>query len=151
MSTIGGWIGSGTGVVVVGLCVIISLFMHRLPGVTHPWLKRLLIVLMYGGGAALAVTTIGGYALDALHWVGGLIGGTSAGLGWAVVVIVATFLAATVLVGLIWAPDWVTAIEAAVLPLVLALIPGGILAQAYTATAFPAQQLTESIAHGLGG
>ena len=151
MSAIGGWIGSGAGVVVIGVCVIISLFMHHLPALTHPWLKRLLIVLMYSGGAALAVTTIGGYALTALHWVGGLLGGTSSGLGWAVVVIVAIFLAATVAVGLIWAPDWITAVLAAVLPLILALVPGGFLGQVYTATAFPAQQLTESIAHGLGG
>lgn len=151
MSGIGGWLGSGAGVVVIGLCVIISIFMHRLPGVTHPWVKRLLIVGMYCGGAALAVTTVGGWVNEGLLWVAGLAGGTGYGIGYAAVVLIAAFLAATVAVGIIWAPDVATAYIAAMLPLILALAPGGWLHQIYTFTAYPAQAATVSVAHGLGG
>lgn len=151
MSTIGGWIGSGAGVVLIGLCVIISMFMHHLPALTHPWLKRLLIIGMYSGGAALAVTTIGGWAHQGLEWVFGLAGGTASGLGFAVLVLVATFLGLSVIVGLLFVPDFTTGIIAACLPFILGLAAGGILLHAYQVTTYPAQTAAEAIARGLGG
>ena len=151
MSGIGGWIGSGAGVVLIGLCVIISMFMHHLPAMTHPWLRRLLIAGMYCGGAALAVTTIGSWAHQGLEWLFGLAGGTASGLGFAVLVLVAVFLGVTVLVGLLFVPDFTTGIIAACLPFVLGLAAGGFLLHVYQVTAYPAQSAAEAIAHGLGG
>lgn len=151
MSAISGWLGSGAGIVVIGLCVVISIYMHRLPKMTHPWVNRLLICGMFAGGSALVVTTIGGWALEGIHWAAGLIGGTSYGIGYAAVVITASFLAVTVLVCLIWVPDIGTAYIAVALPLVLALPPGGFLHTVYLVTTYPAQQATETIAHWLGG
>jgi hypothetical protein len=151
MSAIGGWIGSGAGVVLIGLCVIASMFLHHLPGITHPVLKRFMIAGMYCGGAALAVTTIGGWAHQGLEWVFSLAGGTTSGLGRATLILAATFLAGTVLAGLLFAPDWTTGIIAACLPFVLGLAAGGVLLHAYQVTTYPAQSAAEAIARGLGG
>ena len=151
MSGIGGWLGSGAGVVVIGLCVIISIFMGRLPAMTHQWIRRGLILGMYCGGAAILVTPLGSVALRGLDWVAGLIGGTAYGIGYVAVVIAGTFLALTVAVCLIWVPDMTAAYVACVLPLILATVPGGFLHQVYVTTTYPAQAATVSIAHWLGG
>jgi hypothetical protein len=151
MSAIGGWIGSGAGVVLIGLCVIASIFLHHLPALTHPVFKRLMIAGMYCGGAALAVTTIGGWAHTGLEWVFSLAGGTASGLGFAVLVLVAVFLGVTVIVGLLFVPDFTTGIIAACLPFILGLAAGGFLLHAYQVTTYPAQSAAEAIAHGLGG
>lgn len=151
MSAIGGWAGSGAGVVVIGLCVIASVFLRHIPTVAHPVVKRLLIAGMYCGGAALAVTTIGGWAHQGLEWLFGLAGGTTSGLGFAALVLAATFLTVTVLAGVLYVPDFTTGIIAACLPFVLGLAGGGILLHAYQATTYPAQSAAEAIARGLGG
>lgn len=151
MSAIGGWLGSGAGVVVIGLCVVMSIYMIRLPAKTHPWIHRALIVGMFCGGAALAVTQIGSWTFDAIYWVAGLIGGTSYGIGYITVVLLAVFFFAVVVSGLIWTPDITVAYTAAALPLLLALPPGGFLHHLYLITTYPAQQLTEAIAHAVGG
>jgi hypothetical protein len=151
MAGIGGWLGDGAAVIVIGFCIVVSIYMHRLPGMTHPWIRRLLIVLMYSAGAALIVTPIGSWVVGRLEWAGGLLGGFDNGIGWAAVVIASLFLAGTVFVCLIWAPDMLAAYIAVVLPLVLVLVPGGFMHSVYTATTYPAQQAVESIGHALGG
>ena len=48
--------GSGAGIVAIVVAVFLLRHHPILPGVTHPWIRRLVIVLMYAGGASLAVT-----------------------------------------------------------------------------------------------
>jgi hypothetical protein len=151
MSTISGWLGSGAGVVVIGLCIIMMIFIPRLPGWSHQWVHRLLIAIMYCGGSALAVTTLGGYVLEALGWIAGWFGGTTSGIGYVTIVVASSFLLLTVAVCLIWEPDPGAAYLAAGLPLVLALVPGGFLHAVYVTTSWPAQQATLVIAHWVGG
>ena len=63
----------------------------------------------------------------------------------------AEHLAVTVLVGLLFVPDFTTGIIAACLPFILGLAAGGLLLHVYQITTYPAQTAAESIAHGLGG
>lgn len=153
MSAIGGWLGGGAAIIVAGLCFLLMRFGHHLPKMTHPWQHRLVIVLMYSAGAALLVTTVGGWLLHGLSSLGGLIGGTSpgSGIGWALVTIGALFLFAGVVVALIWMPDPGVAYIAAVTPLVLALAPGGWVHTIYVVTTAPAQGLVDQLAHSVGG
>jgi hypothetical protein len=150
MGGIGGWIGTGAAVIVIGLCVIGSIFMSHLPKVLHSWIRRLIIVLMFCGGAGLVVTPLGSLALRGLDLLGGLVGGYATGWGWAAVVITSAFLAGTAFVCLIWVPDLTAAYIACVLPLILALVPGGILHSIYTGTTAPAQAAVEALAHSVG-
>jgi hypothetical protein len=151
MATLSGLLGDGAAVIVIGLCVVVSMYMHHLPGMTHPWIRRLLIILMFSAGAALIVTPVGSWVVGRLEWAGGYAGGFSSGLGWAAVTIGSLLMAAAVFVCLIWAPDMLAAYIAVVLPLVLVLVPGGFMHSVYTATTYPAQQAVESIGHALGG
>jgi hypothetical protein len=151
MVGIGGWIGTGAAVIVIGLCVITSMFMSHLPKVLHSWIRRLIIVAMFCGGAGLVVTPLGSFALRGLDLLGDLAGGYGTGWGWAAVVIASAFLSATVLVCLIWIPDMMAAYIAVVLPLILVLVPGGFMHSIYTATTYPAQSAVEAIAGWLGG
>ena len=153
MSGIGGWLGTGAAVVVIGLCLLLMRFGHRLPSVSHPWQHRAVIVLMYAAGAALLVTTGGSWVLHTLGSLGGWIGGTApgSGIGWALVTIGALFLLASVVADLIWQPNATAAYRAAVTPLALALATGGVAAQIYAFTAYPAQQLVLQIGHWAGG
>ena len=153
MSTIGGWLGGGAALIVAGLCFLLMRFGHHLHPMTHPWQHRAVIVGMYCAGAALLVTTVGGWLLRTLDSLGGFIGGTSpgSGIGWALVTIGALFLFAGVVVALIWIPDPGVAYVAAATPLVLALAPGGFVHGIYAFTTAPAQQLVTQIAHQVGG
>jgi hypothetical protein len=151
MATLSGLLGDGAAVIVIGLCVVVSMYMHHLPGMTHPWIRRLLIVLMYSAGAALILTPVGAWVVGRLEWAGGYAGGFSSGIGWSAVVIGSLLMCAAVFVCLVWAPDMFAAYIAVVTPLILALVPGGFMHSIYSYTTYPAQQAVESIGRALGG
>jgi hypothetical protein len=151
VTAIGGWAGTGVGLILIGACVVASWFVHHAPASARPWVDRLLIVGMYCGTAALLVTTIGLRALRLLRDLLGLFGGTGAGLGKAAVYIAAVFLLLTVLVAVIKTPDFSAAMYAVALVFVLALVPGGFLHGVYAATAVPGQQAAGWFAAWLGG
>jgi hypothetical protein len=146
------WLGSGAAIVVIGICWLIHKHMDKLPQLTHPWIHRLLIALMFCAGATLVVTAAGSYVLNGLGWLGGLVGGFAyPGLGWAVLVCAAAYLLLAVVAHLVWSPDWKVAWKASALPVVLALCTGGVLHTIFVTTVSPAQSVTEIFAHWLGG
>lgn len=151
MSSISGWIGTGAGAIVIGACVIASLFVHRLPPMSHPWIHRALIAGMYCGATAVAVTTIGQFALRMARDVTGFFGGVQSGIGYVAIVLAALFLLLNVVAALIWLPAVSAGYLAAALVFTLALVPGGMLRSAYDATAAPGQQAASQVASWLGG
>jgi hypothetical protein len=151
MSTISGWVGTGAGLIVIGACFILTLFVQHLPSWSHPWVHRALIIGMYAGATAVLVTTIGQYALHWTETVAGWFGGFGSGLGKAAIVLASLFLLLTVLIALWKVPSAGAATLAAGLAFLLALTPGGFLHQFYLTTAMPGQQLAASVAGWLGG
>lgn len=152
MNGIGGWAGSGAGVIMIGACVLLMRYMTHLPAAAHVWLGRAAITGMYCGGAAIAVTTIGQQAIRLLRWALGFAGGGTpgSGLGWAFLILTALFLTITVAVAIKTA-DMLGAYTAVILPLVLAVPAAGFLHQVYADTTYPSQQAVLAIAHWIGG
>ena len=145
MSAATNLLGSGAGVVTIVVGWLLMRHMEHAPTFSHPWLRRLIIVLMYAGGAALAVTSLGSLADSAIVWVAHFGGGIGYGLVHTLVVVaILVFLVGTV-VSLIWSPDEATALAAIALPILLALPLGGVLHQVYTALDGPALSLATSI------
>lgn len=149
MSGIGGWAGSGAGLIMIGASWVLMRYLHHLPKASHPVLHRLEIIGMYAGGATLVLTSaLGLWVIRAELWALGLFGGVSGGTGHAAVVIAATFLAAAVLVALVFIPDSFAAWLALALPFVLAL-SGGHLHDMLTV--FPGPALAQQVSQWLGG
>lgn len=148
MSSIAGWFGSGAALIMIGAAWVMMRYHHHLPGVTHPILRRLVIIAMYAGGVTLALMPAGQTLIHAEMRVMSLGGGVQSGLGHAAAVIAGLLLAVAVIVALIWAPELRMAWVALGLPLVLAL-SGGHLHQLLTF--FPGQALAEQVSHWLGG
>lgn len=152
MSAAGSWGISWAAVAVIGVCAV---FIHRMgthgdriPSWVHPILHRLLIVGMFTGGCAVALTELGTLALRALRWATGLAGGPSSGPGMDIAIVAGVFLLLTVVIGLIWVPAPEIAWFALVLPFVASLSGGhlhGIL------TVLPVVQWVQAIAHWIGG
>lgn len=151
MSTIGGWIGTGAGLIIIGACVIATAFVNHLPAFSHPWVHRALIVGMYAGATALIATTIGRFILNLAGTVAGWFGGFGSGLGKAAIILAAFFLLLTVLIAVIKVPSAGAGVLAVALAFLLALVPGGFLHQFYAQTAIPGQQLAAQFASWLGG
>lgn len=152
MSTGASWAASWAAVAVIAVCAVVVHRMNthgqRLPGWAHPILSRLLILGMYVGGCAVALTALGRYVITAELWATGLAGGDSAGFGRDVAIAAGVFLFLTFLIALIWVPDPRFAWVALALPFVAALSGGhlhGIL------TVLPVIQWCEGISHWIGG
>jgi hypothetical protein len=143
--------GSGAGIIAVAVGVLILRHMTYAPGIVHPWLRRLVIVIMYAGGTALAVTTLGALAISGITHAASLVGGLGYGLVRTILVVAILFLLFGVIVGLIWAPDPATAIVAAILPVLLALPLGGIIHGADVALNGPAMALAQALNHLVAG
>jgi hypothetical protein len=151
MTAIGGWIGTGAGLIIIGACVIATAFVNHLPKFSHPWVHRALIIGMYAGATALIVTTIGQFFLHLAEHVAGFFGGFGSGLGKAAIILASFFLLLTVLIALIKVPSAGAATLAVALAFLLALVPGGFLHQFYVVTAAPGQQIAAQFATWLGG
>jgi hypothetical protein len=152
MSTAGSWAASWAAVAVLAVCGVVIHRMNthgnRLPGWAHPILSRVLILGMFVGGCAVALTALGGYVISLELWATGLAHGNAAGLGHDLAIGAGVFLFLTVIIALIWVPDPRLAWAALALPFVAALSGGhlhGIL------TLLPAVQWCEQISHWIGG
>ncbi len=151
MSWLTNLIGSGAGLIVIAFGMVVLKYMGHLPSATHPWIHRGIIVLMFAGGAALAVTAIGGYVDGAIRWIAGLAGGVDYGIPHVAIVVALLFLIAGTIVGIIFAPDAGTAMVAILLPILLALPAGGIIHSLYLAVDAPAIHLASSLNAILAG
>ncbi|MGO8961558.1 MAG: hypothetical protein ACLQFR_29930 [Streptosporangiaceae bacterium] len=143
--------GSGAGVIAIAAGLLILRYLSRAPQIVHPWLHRFVIVLMYAGGAALAVTTIGSLADKGVVLLAGWFGGLNYGLVHAILVIAVMVLLAGTVMALIWDPDAPAAIVAVFLPVLLALPFGGLIHQVYATLNAPALSLAAGLNHLLAG
>ena len=144
-------VGSGAGIIAIAVGFLLLQHMSHAPQFTHPWLRRGVIILMYAGGASLAVTYIGQETLRLIELVAGWFGGLDYGLIRTVLVIALLFLLVGTVVGLIWSPDPGTAMVAIILPVLLALPLGGFLHEVYVAFDGPALALAAGLNHILAG
>lgn len=148
------WVGSGFAIIVAGLCWLLLRHLSHLPSNAHPWLYRLAIIGMYSAGVAFVFTAAGRWIIAHIESAFGLIGASTSpgsGLGWALVTLSAFFIAAAVLVALIWTPSASAAYLALAAPLVLVLAPAGFAHQLFTMTSAPAMSLVTQIATWAGG
>jgi len=143
--------GSGAGLIAIAVAILVDRHYRNLPGSAHSWIERAMIILMYAGGSAIAVTQAGQWVRDAALWAAGLFGGVGSGLAHVALVISALFMLLALVVALIWAPTSVTATTAALMPLILSLAGGGFLHEIYVTTSAPAQALASSLASWIGG
>lgn len=153
---IGGWPGTGAGLLLIGACAVILYFAPRLVPRrfhkhAHPWLHRAITVLMYCGACALLVTGAGHWLVSALGDVTGPLGGLGSGAGRAAIDIVALFLALTVLLAVTTEPAPRAGWYAVLLVIVLALVPGGWPAHLLAVTSRPGQAVAASVASWFGG
>jgi len=151
MTSISGWVGTGAGIITIGLCVVAAMFVQHLPKFAHPWAHRFLIVAMYAGATALLATTLGQFALGIARTVAGFFGGFDTGLGKVAIIIAGFFLLLSVLIALIKVPSVAASSLAVILAFVLALVPGGWLHQFYAETSIPGQQFAAQLAALMGG
>jgi len=151
MTAIGGWIGTGAGVITIGICMIAVALVKHLPKFSHPWVHRLLIIGMYSGATAVIATPIGAFAVSLIETVAGWFGGFGSGIGLAAIVIGGFFLLAAVIIAVIKVPSAAAGSLAVVTAFVLVLVPGGFLHQFYAETAIPGQQFAASVASWMGG
>lgn len=149
MNGIGGWAGSGAGLILIGFSWVVMRYLHHLPAMSHPVLHRMVIAGMYSGGATLALASpVGAWIIHAELWAAGLFGGVSSGTGHAAAVIAGVFLATAVVVALIWVPSPFAAWLALALPFALALT-GGHLHEILSV--FPGPALAQQVSQWLGG
>jgi hypothetical protein len=151
MTSIGSWIGTGAGVILIGACFIAAMFSSHLPSWSHPWVHRALIIGVYFGATAVLLTAGGQLLLSWAGTVAGWFGGFGSGLGHAAIVLAGFFLLASVLVAVIKVPALSGMSLALLLAFVLALVPGGFLHQFYAATSVPGQQYADAFSSWLGG
>jgi hypothetical protein len=151
MTAISGWVGTGAGLITIGVCVVAFMFVRHLPKFSHPLIHRALIIGMYCGAAAVLVTTIGQYALRVIRDIVGFFGGFSSGIGRVALIITAVLLLLSVAIAVIKLPEPGAAYLAIGLVVVLALVPGGFLHQFYAVTAIPGQQAAGQLSAWLGG
>lgn len=168
MRTLASIVGSGAGLVVIGLAFVLNRHYRWLPAFAYNWVARLAILLMFAGGSTIAVTDLGSWVHTKVEWAAGWLGGVNAGLPHAVLVIVAMFMFAGLVVAWIFAPSgapdvpqWLggqakgalapSAVLASVMPLILSLLTGGFMHAVYTVTTGPAQVFASALSSLIGG
>lgn len=151
MSFLAGLVGSGIGLIVVVVTIILLGHVSHAPGAAHPWIYRALIVLAYGGGALLALTSIGNVWLSLVNWFAAFFGGVGSGAGHAVIVIASVILILGLIIGIWKAPNAEVAKMAALAPFLLMLTTSGFIHSFWVSTSAPAQQVATQFATWLGG
>jgi hypothetical protein len=135
------WLGSGAGLVMIGLASIFMAFVGDMPRAIYAWVMRAAIVLMFMGGSTLAVTVVGQFASRTLrslvNWSGGV--------GVAVSVCCAVFLLFAVFFGTWKRPSSSIATFAAILPIVLGIFTAGALHSVDKSTTVPARRESRQI------
>jgi hypothetical protein len=147
MSAIASWFGSGAGLIVLGVAWVLQRHLEHLPDKAHPWGMRLVIVLMFMGSAAVAITEAGAWIEDLLRWAMHGLGG----IGTAIAVVGAVLMIAKVFFGLWRRPTDAVVTIAAFLPLVLGIFVAGHLHALYEQTSTPSRSETNQISTWLKG
>lgn len=152
MSTLANFVGSGAGLIVIAVCVVLVAHLTHLPNFAHPWVLRGLIVLAYGGGTLLAYTGLGALWRTVASGIAGLFpGGLSAGVPHAVLVVASVVLIFGLVVAIWKAPTEAAVVVAALVPAVLMLTSYGAIHEFWLQTSAPAQQLAAQFNTWLGG
>jgi hypothetical protein len=151
VSTLASLIGSGAGVIAIAVAMVVSTITSRFPGFLRSWIERVVVVLMYAGGSAIAVTSLGNWGRWLITRSADLFGGLGAAIPQTALVITSIVLMVAVVVSLIWEPNAGTGMVAAVLPLFLGLVTGGAIHQIYLASVVPGQALASALSHAIGG
>lgn len=146
MGSLGSWLGSGAGLCVIGLAVLILRYKDDAHHKAEPWLVRTVVVLMFIGGTALATTVVGSWVVGLLLWLTGNTGGW----GEAIAKLGGLTLFLTALLGGLWKARQGAAKAAAMLPLVLAMFSGGFLHNLEQATAPKARQASTVVSDWVG-
>jgi hypothetical protein len=145
-------VGTGAGIIVILFAWLLTRHvLDHCPGFLREWAERLIIILMYAGGAALAATSLGDWSRWLIEHVADVFGGLNAGIPRTALVATALVLLFAVVMSLIFAPNAATGLVAACLPLVLGLVAGGVIHQIYMQTAVPAQAFASSLSALIGG
>lgn len=151
MTSLGSWVGTGAGVILIGACFIVAIFVGHAPKFSHPWIHRLLILGVYAGATAVLATEGGQLIRGLANRIAGYFGGFGSGIGYAAIVLAGLFLLLSFLIAVIKVPSLGAMSLALLLAFTLALVPGGFLHQFYVVTAAPGQQYAEQFATWLGG
>lgn len=151
-----GWPGTATGLTAIGACVVLGLLAPRLiprrwHGRAHPWVHRLITVVMYCGACALLLTPPGRDLVHGIRVVAGWLGGVSSGWGYAAVSVAGVFLILTIALALTTEPHPRAGWYAVMLVIVLALVPGGWLHSVLMATSGPGTTAAQAVATWIGG
>jgi hypothetical protein len=154
-----GSIITGIGAAAAGIILIAAVLFAmkhlsklHLPGAIEGIVLRLFMIAGYAGGVVLSVSLIGTLWTGLVNWIAGFFGGIGSGTIPYIIIVIAGFtLLGGFLLELIFAPNAAAVMTAVALPLVLMLVPGGILHQFYATTAAPAQALANSFSAWLGG
>lgn len=144
---IASWAGSGAGLIVIGAAWVLMFFNKHFPSGIQPWVMRGVIVLMFMGGATVAVTVVGKWATRKIGELAGYFGGWGA----AALVIGALFLIGMIIFGTWKFPSPKVAYCAAVVLIVLGAFSGGFFHDLNTQSGQPARQGTANIKAWLTG
>jgi hypothetical protein len=150
-----GWPGTVAGLTAIGACAVLVWFAPRLVPRkwhrhAHPWLYRLVTLLMYCGAVAVLVTPVGQGIIRPLRALVGYLAGQT-GVIVVAVDVGALFLFFTVLMGLLTEPHPRAGWYAIALVVFLTLIPAGLPAELLAATSGPGEAAAHAVATALGG
>jgi hypothetical protein len=137
--------------VTVAVAVLLMRHADKTPQKAHPWVGRIVIVLMWCAGAVFAASGLEGLVSDWTADVTGWVGAQYSPLITTFIIIAALFLAVGTFVALVWAPDDQAAYTALAVPLVLGLVGGGALHELYIATVSPGQAVASAVSAWLAG
>lgn len=146
------WAGSSAGIIVIGTCIVLMWFAGRHAGRihqrVHPWAYRLIILGMYTGGCAVALTALGGYVTGFERSVIGMLGNIDVGTGHEIAVIGGVIVVLAAVLGAWLEPGPAVAWFALAVPFVAALSGGhlhGVL------TVFPVNEWSAQVSSWIGG
>lgn len=142
---------SAAGIVAIAVAMVVSMHYTHLPSGLHPWIARLIIVIMYCGGSVIVAAGLGSVVSGLIADAVDLIGGQYAGLINVGIIIFALVMLVGLVAELIWAPSTDVAITAACIPLLLSLVAGGFIHQFYLDTTAPGQQIAAQIMAWVAG
>lgn len=146
------WAGSSAGVIVIGTCIVLMWFAgrhgHRIHQRVSPWVYRLIILGMYTGGCAVALTALGSYVIGFERSVIGMLGNVSIGTGHEIAVIGGVVVVLAAVLGAWLEPGPAVAWFALAVPFVCAL-SGGKLGGALTV--FPVTEWSAQVSAWIGG
>lgn len=151
MSIIAALASAAGGFITVAVAVLLMRHCDKAPGKAHPWIRRACIILMWLAGSVFAASGLESLLTRWTSDITGFIGGPYVEIINVGLIIGALVLLAGTIASLIWAPDDQAAITAVMVPLVLGLVAGGFLHEAYAVTVAPGEHITAALSIWLAG